>query len=716
MQKPFEKSTQSSFVTLPNGNETITVLADPKRHVHPIRLLQQYCEGHPITRKNNDKTTIENELKTNSGLLIILTEKFEQMPESISKIIATTSSSITGTAASSATATTIATATINTKDQKEMAEGAFLIKTAKINKASVLLIVGGGIAGVVYAINELGLKYLTGNSPSNDSNSISIPTMDVFETPTLAYRIFFTWDHSTNWDVENSGQQEIGFANPYLKTKEAFLRDYKRVIDFMSLNRINGLIIYGFLRDSHGGIEAAHELCQYANERGVRIIPGVGINAYGAVYWEGEHEYNLSNWLNKHPELSATFEKPKTFGLTDFAPLYIPKTHYLDALCPSKPANAEFNIKAIQWLAKTFEIGGINFESGDYGTCQCKDCVERRAKDKQWSHEDMASLYPKLFSAAKESRPELWTICEAYWDNILNLEALEPLKKVPQNAVFQYCTNRGYLVDQVFKQLTQAHVTKVPGNQKILRTHMGSQWQNERYTLVAERYAKMMQVAYNNGMHGATIFGEPSDYSVVNEINYLAFARFGYNAKLTWDQFINNDLAPLLGGEKAAREYLALLEPTKHQDIESLKECLIIARKVMASLNGQALSQPANNPMDNNVQDDLEVHRRWTWLQNYLHQKLNMKQGVLEPRLKKKSLPTLASRLNRITQAETLVASSLTAASSATAAVATSSAATSTTAAPATTNAGKTVVFSPSNSSQPSSICHQQSETHKNNK
>jgi len=29
--------------------------------------------------------------------------------------------------------------------------------------------------------------------------------------------------------------------------------------------------ISGFLRDSHGGIEAAQELCRYANERGVRI-------------------------------------------------------------------------------------------------------------------------------------------------------------------------------------------------------------------------------------------------------------------------------------------------------------------------------------------------------------------------------------------------------------------------------------------------------------
>lgn len=597
MKKSFE-STQ--FMVLPKGNGPITVLANLERHVHPIRLLKQYCDGHPVITKNNDRETVEKELQTNTGLIIILTEDSQKLPDIINK-----------TPVQSHLSSTMHSAAADSKTQGEMVEGAFLLKTIKINQASAILIVGGGISGVVYATNELGLKYLS------NKDKFSIPILDIHETPSLFYRIFFTFDHSTNWDVENSGQQEIGFANPYLKSKEAFLRDYKRVVDFMSLNRLNGLTIFGFLRDSHGGIETAQELCQYANERGVRIIAAVGINAYGAVYWEGEHEYNLSNWLEKNPHLKAVTKRMEYFSLTDFGPIYIPKIHYLDAACPSKPENAQFNINAIQWLAETFEIGGINFETGDYGTCECKDCAERRAKNKQWSHEDMAALYPKLFSAAKKKRPDLWNICEAYWDNILNLDVLEPLKKVPQDAVFQYCTNRGYLVDKVFKQLTPEHVTKVPGLQKILRTHMGSQWQNERYTLVADRYAKMMQVAYTNGMHGATIFAEPSDFSVVNEINYLAFARFGYNAKLTWDEFVENDLAPLLGGEKAARDYLDLLDPARHQDNKSLRECLATARQV-------------SDKIDN---EDIETHRRWTWLQNNLYQKISMKQSVLETRL-----------------------------------------------------------------------------------
>lgn len=606
MQKTLETS---QFIKLPKGSEPITVLADPKRHVHPIHLLKQYTEEHPISVKNNDKKTIQKELASNKGLVIILIENFAELPVEIDEPVLIQSN----------------------QTEKEWVEGSFIIKTIKINQAFVVLIAGSGVPGVVYATNELGQNYM-----ANHEATITIPMLDIDETPSLLYRIFFTFDHSTNWDVENSGQQEIGFANPYLKTKEAFLRDYKRIVDFMSLNRLNGLIIFGFLRDSHGGIEAAKELCQYANERGVRIIPFVGINAYGAVYWEGDHEYNLSNWLERNPHLKANIKRLVHFELPDLPPVYVPKTHYLDKACPSKKENEVFNENAIKWLAENFEIGGINFETGDYGNCECKDCIERRAKNKQWSHDEMAALYPRLFKAAKSKRPDLWTICEAYWDNILNLDALEPLKQVPQDAVFQYCTNRGYLVDQVFKQLTKDHVAKVPGSQKILRTHMGSQWQNERYTLVAERYAKMMQVAHATGMHGATIFAEPSDFSVVNEINYLAFARFGYNANLTWDQFVKNDLAPLLGGEKEAKQYLALLDPARHQECKSLNECLVSARTIAASLDNEEMN---NEKYKEKYKEngDLETHRRWIWLQNYLHQKLSMKQSILDARLRKGS-------------------------------------------------------------------------------
>jgi hypothetical protein len=206
---------------------------------------------------------------------------------------------------------------------------------------------------------------------------------------------------------------EIGALNYYSKPAEGFLEDYCRLVDFMSLHRIEGVTICGFLRDNHGGVEAAQELCRYANERGVRILPGVGINAYGGIYWEGEHRYNLTNWLRAHPELRAEFDKPVAFHILDLPKLWFPETHYTDAACPSKPENARYHEEAVRWLAETFEIGGINFETGDYGVCNCADCSARRGADETWSHVDISFFgHPEWHGVCIETGYE---ITERIW-------------------------------------------------------------------------------------------------------------------------------------------------------------------------------------------------------------------------------------------------------------------------------------------------------------
>ena len=176
--------------------------------------------------------------------------------------------------------------------------------------------------------------------------------------PALPYRgWFWTWDHSTNWRVDVPGRQEYGGANAYFKPAEALLEDYRRVVDFASRHRINGVRVYGLLRDRHGGVETAKELSRYANARGVRILPGVGINSYGGIYYDGRHRFNLRTWLLDHPRA------PRPAGTE-------PRTrqahhHYADMACPSQPANQAWRAEAIQWLAEEFEIGGSDFETGE---------------------------------------------------------------------------------------------------------------------------------------------------------------------------------------------------------------------------------------------------------------------------------------------------------------------------------------------------------------
>ena len=551
-----------------HSQSRIDIYIDEIHHVHPVRLLKKYLKEENL--RFFPLIEYSGSFNRTPDFTMVVTD------QSFSSLIGQDAGSIHG----------------------HLPEDGFRIHPQSQKKNPLLVITGGGLPGIIYAIHEFVTHFLIHNS----DGSITIPIHDVQCSPSLPYRLFWTWDHSTNWYLEQVGIQEIGAMNYYSKPSNGFLKDYKRLIDFMSLHRISGVTVYGFLRDCHGGIESAKELCRYARERGVRILPGVGINAYGGIYWEGNHQYNLSYWLKQHPEYRAVRSQPVAFHIPDLPELYFPENQYTDTACPSKPENARYHEEAIAWLTETFEIGGINFETGDYGVCQCEECTRRRIENDTWSINDMTLLYPRLFEAAKKVRKDLWLVSEAYWDNILNLEAILPLRHLPEDAIYQFCFNRSYW-PKLTNELTHEYVTKLPHQKNILRTHMGSQWNKERYEYVADRFAKMMQLASQVGLRGATIFGEVSDLSVSNELNYLAFARFGYDASLTWNEFIKKDLSPILGGEENALQFLLFLQTP--QEEKSLEKALAEAHERMRALSG-------------------DQYRRWVWLENRLFQKKAM--------------------------------------------------------------------------------------------
>jgi hypothetical protein len=555
------------------SNARIALCADPVRYVHPVRQLTRFLP--------NARFLAIDPLRLPAKLPAIA-------PEEADLWIVLIDNQSPGLAS---------TSFISPGQLGSLREGGFILRTLEADGVPVICVAGGGKTGVVYGVNELGKKV-----DRFAHARFQIPCLDQLESPGLPYRLLWTWDHSTNWYLEQVGIQEIGAHNYYLKPKDGFLNDYTRLVDFMSENRIGGVTIYGFLRDNHGGIESAKQLCQYAAERGVRILPGVGINAYGGIYWEGEHRYNLTNWLKRNPGLRAVLGKPPAFHLPDVPQLWFPENQYTDAACPSKPENARFHQEAIQWLAETFPIGGVNFEAGDYGTCQCAECTARRQEDTTWSLRDMALLYPKLFEAATGGREDLWLVCEAYWDNILDPEVLAPLAGLPDEAIYQFCINRSYW-PRLRAGLTQEYVARLPRSQNILRTHMGSQWNEERYELVARRFADMAALAHATGLKGMTIFGEVSAFNTVNEINYLAFARFTYNPRLSWEDFVAGDLGPLFGGREEAEKYLSLLTVLSAQ--KRLNAAVGEAKEISSRLSG-------------------EPYRRWAWLQNRLMQKKAM--------------------------------------------------------------------------------------------
>jgi hypothetical protein len=486
-------------------------------------------------------------------------------------------------------------------------EGAFALMVDDRGPRPTIEIAGGPFSGVIYGVEELVQRRA---SPAGRGVDVQEGTVE--QAPGLPYRTYWNWDHSTNWDMEQIGSQEIGVMNPYGKPADGFLADFKRVVDFMSRNRIAAIAIYGFFRESHGGIAAAQELCRYANERGVRIMPGVAINAYGGVVWEMDHPFNLATWLRQHPHLAADMERPPGFQIPglDFA-LYFPRGDYSLSGCPSRPENQQWMEDGIAWLAETCEIGGVNIEAGDYGVCGCALCHARRAEREDarrrhgyaesWSHADMADFYPRLFAAVRSRRPDAWVYSEIQWDNLLDQDAQQPLRALPAEGIYQHTFNRPYW-ERVERELTREYVARLPTRTNVFRCQFACQWngdqRTERYFFNGRDWMAMARKAAQTGVQGLTVWGEASPYLAATELGYLAFARFSWDPELTWEQFVADELAPRLGGANAAERFLALTEDLDHAP----------------DLDGQALGRMQQEALDATRTTDPESGRRWLTL------------------------------------------------------------------------------------------------------
>jgi hypothetical protein len=215
-------------------------------------------------------------------------------------------------------------------------------------------------------------------------------------------KLWWTWDLRMRW------------APGFSASAESFIQNYTRAIDAAGRYGIEGIVVWGFLRDRHGGSEAAREIAGYGRRRNVSILPGVGIDAFGGPYCDGDFRFSLDRHLLVHPELQARRDDGS------LAVHRWPATDIVDhrLACPSQAVLLDFYREALDWLFNTFPLGGVQIEQGDTGLCGCAACRARprtlTSKCKSMALENLTARLPVLARHVLDRYPEALVIVENY--------------------------------------------------------------------------------------------------------------------------------------------------------------------------------------------------------------------------------------------------------------------------------------------------------------
>ena len=425
----------------------------------------------------------------------------------------------------------------------------------------------------------------------------------------LQYKVFWTWDHTTNWCMNQLGKQNTGVGNHYTKKPEIFLEDYKRSIRFCREHGIDAIGIVGLFRDSHGGFDAVRKLCGYARENGVRIYLISGLYSYGGLYYEGDSQFSLDRFLKNNPECMAhwvdrepqywTFQNPHGYKRQPVG-------------CPSNKTLRNFLLDSLDYVFHAVpELGGIQMEAGDSFVCMCDECRERRKimrggeeRVPLTSLSDMANIYPEAADVVWKRSPNAWVICETYthfmdctFFNDPESPALKAITGMPENTFWQWkCDKRLQDKSWTENDLLPEGMRKF---NHIMRAHHGTQWRGGRHTLAIDEIRRQCRLSFTSGIQGVSMFGEGSNFHANAELNYKALAYFADHPMASCEDFARDVMAPLVGGENLAGRYLELgvLNRTPEKIVAAMPEFA----RIIGSLQ------------------DPEHIRRWTYLASFLN-------------------------------------------------------------------------------------------------
>jgi len=443
-----------------------------------------------------------------------------------------------------------------------------------------LVIIGGDLFGMLAGLSDAllhsdltrrGLVYRGGTKT---------------EKPSFPLRYYWTWDHSTNWVLDDPGNQVAGCANQYLKKPETYVEDYRRLVDHCLDMRFNGIVVWGFLRDAHGGERHAYQIAKYAADRGVALMPGGGTTGYGGVYYEGRHPCNLEAYLAAHPK-RGNMRKDGTTSRRQLSPYH--------------PENQEWIAHALAWLYRSFPIGGINLENSDllvdYSTLGKRERRKINSGEADF-FKDQYVAYKTALQTIHKLAPNAWNTYATYsgfgrGGDVSNAGAdvgAEPYfaGRMPKSAIAQW-TLTGMLSQtpaplcdwmrsgkpaRVYQNPRWPRGLEPPTPRSAGFIHQASQWSHvRRDRLALSTFAEACLRGHESGLEGISIHGEVSSRTLAWLLNYLAMRHWTYHPVSTLEDFALAELKPRLGSDSAARHFvqaLCLLEEGRAEKVHKI--------------------------------------------------------------------------------------------------------------------------------------------------
>ena len=427
---------------------------------------------------------------------------------------------------------------------------------------------------------------------------------------------FWTWDHSTNWVLDDPGMLNFGCHNKYLKAPETFLEDYRRLTDFAAGLGVKGILIWGFLRDSHGGIDYSKRVADYAASKGVAIMPGIGTTWYGGIYYEGDHPYNIETFAAKNPDARSVDAKGGSSG---------------HGACPTHPAFLNWLQDGIRWLFREFAIGGANLENGDFMVCCEPRCKAHKAN---WPKDDpdffrlqALSYQPALEAIEDQLRDKLVTWAtytgflpgkdpEGISHRFMDCQRPAMIDRLPPQGIGQWTITEmvsrdalpltTYLDDgapkAAFDNPRWPNGVRPPSARAVGFLHQASQWNwIPRYEQAVSSIKEGCLRAYRSGLEGVSIHGEVTSRHIPWALNYLAFSHFIHYPEDSLRDFGAKTLGQVLGDEDQGEAFVELLA---HWDAGDLTE---EQKKDIGRRQGSSRGAVVGG-------DGLDRWRFWDWL------------------------------------------------------------------------------------------------------